>query len=461
MLYSQKNHKRRGSAGIVIAVILILIIGALGYLYNSSMFERNPPKIGIASKIDWNLKKPLKLNLSDDSGIKFVRITLSDGKNSILLLKKVYNKIEKNQSVDINFPRTGFTSTKKNFQLNIEATDASKWNFLSGNSANKIVNIKIDRKRPELYVINNSYKITKGGVATVIFKAGDENLKDLYIETSFGKRFYPTPFYKDGYYISLLAWPVEQKNFKATIIATDYAGNISKNTVRLYLVNKKYKLSKIVLKDNFLDGKISDLIAEYMPELSNASKIEKFKAINETLRAKNEKNIEKATTKTDTSLISNFYIKPFYPLKNAAAVASFGDHRFYNYKGKQVSEAYHLGIDLASVSLADIRTKNDGTVVFAEPNGIYGNNLIISHGLGLYTLYGHCSSFLVNVGDKVKAGQVIAKTGTTGLALGDHLHFGVLVQGIEVRPEEWMDKHWLKLNVFDIIKSAKKMIDRK
>jgi murein DD-endopeptidase MepM/ murein hydrolase activator NlpD len=456
-----KNGQRNGSSGIIIAMILILIIALMGYLYSSSIFERNAPKIGIASTINWNLKKPLKLKLSDESGIKFIRITLSDGKNSILLLKKVYTKISKNLLIDIKFPRIGFVSTKKIFKLDIEATDNSKWNFLSGNSAKKIVKIKIDRKRPELFVVNNSYKIIKGGVATVIFKAKDANLKDLYIQTNFGKRYFPTPFYKNNYYISLIAWPVEQDKFRAFVVATDDAGNISRVPVRLYLKDKKYRISKISLKDNFLDEKISDLVEQNSPDLINASKVEKFKYVNETLRKKNEDLIEKMTTKTDTTMISDFMQNKFYPLRNGAAVASFGDHRYYSYKGKEISSAYHLGLDLASIAGAKIKTQNSGEIVYADLNGIYGNNLIMYHGLGLYTLYGHCSNFLVSVGDKVKKGQTMANTGSTGLALGDHLHLGVLVQGVEVRPEEWMDKTWMKLNVFDIIKSAKKMIDRK
>ncbi len=456
-----KNKQRRGSSGIVIAIVLILIIGAFGFLYTSPMFERNAPKIDIASKIDWNLRAPLKLNLSDDTGIKFVRITLSDGKNNIEIMNKLYTNIVKNQQIDIKFPKTGFTSTKKNFQLLISVVDGSKWNFFSGNGAKKVVSIKIDRRRPELYIINNSYKIIKGGVASVVFKAKDTNLKDLYIQTNFGKIFHVTPFYKKDYYISLIAWPVQIKKFRATIVATDDAGNITKVPIRLFYLNRKYRVSKIKLKDNFLDGKISDLISEYKPELNDASKIEKFKYVNEKLRGINEKIIEKYTSATDTKMIDNFYQNRFYPLKNGAAVASFGDHRYYSYKGKQISEAWHLGVDLASNAGAKIRTKNKGVVVFADPNGIYGNNLIIYHGLGLYTLYGHCSNFLVNKGDLVKAGQVIANTGSTGLALGDHLHFGVLVQGIEVRPAEWMDKSWMKKNIFDIIKTSKKMIDRK
>ena len=86
--------------------------------------------------------------------------------------------------------------------------------------------------------------------------------------------------------------------------------------------------------------------------------------------------------------------------------------------------------------------------------------LLIHHGLGLYTLYGHCSSIKVNSGDETTKKEVIANTGKSGYAMGDHLHFGVLVQGIEVRPQEWMDKQWIKLNVYDVIKSAKKIIDR-
>jgi len=120
-----------------------------------------------------------------------------------------------------------------------------------------------------------------------------------------------------------------------------------------------------------------------------------------------------------------------------------------------------MGLDLASTAEADVVVSNPGLVVYAKYNGIYGKNIIISHGLGVYSLYGHNSSFLVDEGEQVKAGDVIAKTGMTGLALGDHLHFGMLVQGIEVRPEEWMDKNWMKDNIFGVIKSAKKIIDRK
>jgi len=159
-------------------------------------------------------------------------------------------------------------------------------------------------------------------------------------------------------------------------------------------------------------------------------------------------------------MISNFSIKPFYPLKNAAKVASFGDHRKYFYKKKKVSESYHLGLDLASVKMGEIKTQNYGMTVFAEENGIYGNLPIIHHGMGLYTIYGHCSSLRVVTGDAVKPNDNVANTGKSGYAMGDHLHFGVLVQGVEVRPEEWMDKDWIRLNITEVMKNAKKLIGR-
>lgn len=126
-------RRKRSSVGIVILMLFIISIGALAYIYNSNLFERKMPKINLASVINWNLKKPIKINISDDSGIKFIRVTLSDGSNSIVLKKKVYEISQKKLSLDIEFPRTGFIGNKKQFVLSVEAVDSSKWNFFAGN----------------------------------------------------------------------------------------------------------------------------------------------------------------------------------------------------------------------------------------------------------------------------------------------------------------------------------------
>ena len=454
------RNKRTSPAGLILGFIFFVIVGGLIYLYSSSLFEREAPKITLEKEIEWNLKEPIKAQINDASGLRFVRATLNDGEKSVVLETKELRTPEKVVDLNLTFPKTGFGANKKVFELTIEAVDASKWNFFAGNEARAKAIIKVDTKRPELSVIGSSYKIMKGGVASVIFRAQDDNMKSLYIETNFGKKFYPTPFHKEGYYISLVAWPSHIENFSASVVAIDRAGNISKAHLPYFLQDKKYKTSTITLEDKFLDGKIADLVSEVAPERNGLTKLEKFKYINEDLRKGNEAIILKTTSIVPTESLSSFTFKPFYPLRNGKVVASFGDHRYYEYEKNPVSESYHLGLDLASNAQSGMQTSNDGVVVLAKENGIYGNNIIVSHGLGIYSLYGHCSSYLVKEGDAVKAGDFLAKTGMTGLALGDHLHFGMYVQGVDVRPEEWMDESWLKDNIFSIIESAKKIIDR-
>ena len=116
---------------------------------------------------------------------------------------------------------------------------------------------------------------------------------------------------------------------------------------------------------------------------------------------------------------------------------------------------------MASVANAQITTSNSAVVVLKADNGIYGLNLVLYHGRGLYSIYGHCSASSVEVGQNISEEDVIANTGSSGLAFGDHLHFGMSVQGVEVRPEEWMDKKWMKENIFQILDNAKKLIDNK
>jgi len=450
--------KRNSSLGVKLILALIVVAGV--YVYTSLMFERDTPNITMQTNGYWNLKKPLSIEIDDASGIKSYSVVLKtqDEQNTLHHEKLIVPK--KQLKLEVEPPRSAYGMKDKSIKVIVEATDASKWNFLKGNKVVKEFELKVDKKRPELSIISNSYKITKGGSALVIFKVNDENLKDFYIETNFGKKFIPQPFYKKGYYISLLAWPITEQNFQATIVANDYASNESKSSIPLYIKDKKYRVSNIKLSDNFLKGKIAELAEEFAETRGLSDPIAQFKLINEDVRFKSEKLIHEITSKVSNEIISDFKINEMYPLKNAQVVALFGDHRKYSYQNKHIGESYHLGLDMASNAHAEIKPQNGGDVVYADYNGIYGNMPIISHGLGFYTLYGHCSSVKVVAGERAEVKQSIANTGKSGYAMGDHLHFGVLVQGIEVRPAEWMDKEWMKLNIQDVIKTAKSVIDR-
>jgi len=452
---------RRKKSPLGLLVFLVVVIGSVFYVYTSSMFERVAPEINMETNGYWNLKKPLNITINDAGGLKGYEVILKTHNETTVLNNEQFMTPKGSVNIEVKPPKSAYAMRDKNIKIIVKAIDVSKWNFLNGNRASREFKLKIDKRRPELNIVSHSYKIKKGGAALVIFKANDENLKEMYIKTNFGKKFVAQPFYKDGYYISLLAWPVTQENFRATVYVNDYANNESKSYVPLYLKDKKYRISNIKLSDKFLKGKIAQLAEEFAETGGVEDSIEQFKIINEDVRAKNEKLIHEITSHVSDKMIDDFRLNEMYPLKNAQVVASFGDHRKYSYNTEAISESFHLGLDMASNAMADIKPQNSGDVVFSNYNGLYGNMPIISHGLGLYTLYGHCSSVNVNEGEYFTSKNTVAKTGKSGYAMGDHLHFGVLIQGIEVRPQEWMDKKWMKLNIGNVIIEAKKIIGNK
>jgi murein DD-endopeptidase MepM/ murein hydrolase activator NlpD len=458
--------KKRGSSKSVLIILLGLLIGASAYVFTAKEFERVAPEIKADKQLYWNRKDPLLIKIVDDTALKSYEVQVSDGVNSVIVANE--DILEPNQQervIEIKYPKKAVNGVvlnpkAKKFIVIVRATDRSNWGFFQGNSTIKKMEVDIDYKRPEVNILSNSYSVTKGGSGLVIFQVKDNALKDFYLEAG-GRKFKASPYRKEGYYAALVAWPFNQENFSARIVAEDMARNKRVLNIPFYIITRNYKTSWIRAKDKFIDGKISDL-ADSDPQYSLIKdRIQKLKAINEDMRQANEKLIHELSSKVSDEIVDSWKIKPFYPLKNAAKVASYGDHRHYYYKDKsnEVSESYHVGLDMASTKMAQIISSNAGRVVFADYNGIYGNMPMIDHGMGLYTIYGHCSNILVQEGDEVDAGTPIAQTGVSGLALGDHLHFGVLVQGIEVRPEEWMDKKWIRDNVDNIFKKADKIID--
>lgn len=454
-------RRGRNGSGIIGWIVVVLVLGALGFMGFSPTFEREDPKVTLSHEGYWNFKDPIHVNVDDMSGLKSFKATISTPHEEwVVVDENTPSKVTKT-SFDILPPKGVRRVEAASITLKIEATDNSLWGLFMGNTYKEEITLVIDQRQPILAIIANSYKIQKGGSAIVIFKAQDPHLKSLKIETNFGKTFIAQPFMKEGYFASLVAWPVQEETFSATVVARDHAGNEARSSVPLRLKDHVYRVSNIELSDAFLDGKIAELANEYDQTVGVDDRLEQFKIINEKVRADNEKIIHDVTSKVSKTMVNEFSPQPFYPLVNGQKVADFGDHRIYSYKGKQnVSQAYHMGLDLASVAMGPITSSNGGKVVFSQPNGIYGNLPIIDHGFGLYTLYGHCSEVHVQEGDTAAAAQEIAKTGLSGYAMGDHLHFGILVQGIEVRPEEWMDTKWIYDNISSVIESAKFTINQ-
>ncbi|HKI85390.1 MAG TPA: M23 family metallopeptidase, partial [Thermoanaerobaculia bacterium] len=196
----------------------------------------------------------------------------------------------------------------------------------------------------------------------------------------------------------------------------------------------------IHITDAFLARAVPAILAHTPGLEDRGSLLENFLEINGALRKSEAEDLRGLAKKSTPAFL---WHRPFERLPRAAAKSSFADHRTYVYKGKVIDHQYHLGIDLASVERAPIPAANDGIVLMARYFGIYGNAVVIDHGYGLMSLYGHLSSFAVKEGDHVRRGQVIGQTGETGLAGGDHLHFTMLLDGVPVKPHEWWDPHWI------------------
>ena len=145
---------------------------------------------------------------------------------------------------------------------------------------------------------------------------------------------------------------------------------------------------------------------------------------------------------------------PFHQLGNSAVESKFADHRTYFYQGQEVDQQVHLGFDLAVTANVPVLAGNSGTVLYADYLGIYGNTVILDHGMGVQSLYGHLSAIDVRPGERVEKNQPMGRSGMTGLAAGDHLHFTMLVGGHPVSCVEWWDPHWIEDRVVRKIREA-------
>lgn len=202
---------------------------------------------------------------------------------------------------------------------------------------------------------------------------------------------------------------------------------------------KKFRARDLVIDDKFLDKVVNQIDPGGSGDL-----LTRFLKINGEMRRANNKTLAALQFKTEPKFL---WTEPFLQMANSKVESSFADVRSYIYKGKKVDEQVHLGFDLAVSQHTPVRAANDGKIVWAQPLGIYGNCIVVDHGYGLQSIYGHLSEIEVKEGEMVKRGQEMGKSGSTGLAGGDHLHYSMQVEGVEVNPVEWWDAHWIKDHV--------------
>jgi murein DD-endopeptidase MepM/ murein hydrolase activator NlpD len=318
-------------------------------------------------------------------------------------------------------------------------------------SASRDVEVRLEP--PRVAVLSTFHFVNHGGAEFVVYRATPA---DVESGIQVGNERYPGfPASGAGIpgdastkvaFFALL--PEQDLNSPVAVYARDAAGNEATTPLEHRAFPKPFAQSRINIDDRFLE-RVVPAIAATTPEMplstTPENRVTSFLQINGELRRRNAQTIAALAAKTSPQML---WKEAFQPLGNASVEARFADNRTYVYQGREIDRQVHLGFDLAVTERVAVVSAQRGTVVYADDLGIYGNCVIVDHGLGVQSLYAHLSSMDVKEGATVEKGQTLGRSGMTGLAGGDHLHFTMLLHGRAVNPVEWWDPKWMQDRVF-------------
>lgn len=330
-------------------------------------------------------------------------------------------------------------------QLVVTARDYSWRNWFEGNGQRLEQEFTPQFTPPRLELLSPPATIVQGGAGVVRYRVVPEvSTHGVKIGKAFFPGF-PSPD-KTGMF-AFIAFPYNAPpTTPIQLIADDGYGNTALMDVNFQVKPQFWRTRSINISDSFIRKTVPSILAQ-TPELqSEGDPLKDFLLVNDKLRKINSTTIADLAKKSRQEIL---WKGAFRQLSGSQVEASFADHRQYTYNGKVVDSQDHLGFDLAVTQHYPVEAANHGIVLFAGYLGIYGNTIILDHGYGLLSLYAHLSSIEVKAGESVTLGQPIGKSGTTGLAAGDHLHFSLILHGEQVNPTEWWDPFWVKTRIKD------------
>ncbi|HSW84249.1 MAG TPA: M23 family metallopeptidase [Usitatibacter sp.] len=430
----------------IVLLFLALVLAGLAAAtyYLQPRFESDPPEVTVAPATDAVGLVPIEITVSDKgTGLRSVTATLSAGGIEHTLVSEQYGTAVPEKKITLEAAKIAGIKEGPAV-LRVVARDASLRNSFSGNEAVFEKRFTIDVTPPTIELLADDRYINFGGAGALVYKVSPDTVKS---GVKIGEHFFPgfrgvVKGNPDASFV-LFAHPYDAPpGAKATLVATDKAGNTREMRLSYELKNVKYRKSTIAISDSFLENKVRPLLTDVARRQGSAKDV--FVAVNKDVRKLNEDRIAQVTSNATPTIL---WKGAFKQLSNSKVEANFADSRTYTYKGETLDTAYHLGYDLSVTKNDPVEAANSGTVVFTGDLGLYGNAVIIDHGLGLFTLYGHLSSIDVKPGEAIAARQIIGKTGETGFAGGDHLHYGVYLDGVAVLPVEWWDPKWIRDNI--------------
>ena len=326
-------------------------------------------------------------------------------------------------------------------------------------SASRDVQVRLER--PRVSVVSTHHYVNLGGTEFIVYRATPDDVESGVVVGDVEYPGYPaTGATVDGVKITDPALRVaffallydQDLNTPMRVYARDPAGNTARADFDHRTFPKPMSKRQIPIDDKLLDRVVPAILEGTTEVKPDGDNLAKFLVINGELRRKNAEKIASFARQTSPEMLWRGTV--FHDFRNNAVESAFADHRTYLYKGKEVDRQVHLGFDLASFAGVPIVAANRGRVLFADELGIYGNCVIIDHGMGLQSLYAHLSSIEVKAGQDVDKAQPLGRSGMTGLAGGDHLHFTMLVNGRMVNPVEWWDAHWIEDRILRKLKMS-------
>lgn len=324
--------------------------------------------------------------------------------------------------------------------LHVVAHDWSWRGFLAGNETKIDLPVTVDLRAPRVAIENGLTYLERGGSGLVAYSLDEPVIRDG-VEVA-GAFFpgYPAPG-GGKRRLALFAIPQDAPpDPPIQVVAVDRVGNRSAVGWATRLKERGFPDVDLNLPASFMQRKVPELAQNVGIDVGDP--VPTFQRINSEIRAANEKKIREILKQADRST-EKLWDGPFEQLRNSKVTSHFAERRSYFVDGQKISQATHYGYDLATVAGGPVTAANRGRVIYADDLGIYGNCVLIDHGMGLTSLYGHLSRIDVKPGDSVEKGQQLGISGSTGLAGGDHLHFALLVDDVYVDPVEWWDPKWV------------------
>jgi murein DD-endopeptidase MepM/ murein hydrolase activator NlpD len=425
--------------------LLIIIVATLICLFFYLRMQFRPTVTLSQDSGPLSPKRVLVVKLeAPRTALKSLTVTVKQGDRTTDVLVKDYATGAHTARESINLSGAGLNDGP--FELRVKVKDSSIYRIAA--AVKQAYAFTYDGKPLVVTVLDSVIGISRGGAGLVVYKISKDVEKTGIV---IGDRFFPG--YRQGgdLFACLFPYPYNMtpENYTPRVVAVDRTGAEQQVAISRHLLAKSFTTDRINLTDAFLEKVAAEFKDKY-PQATSPMAI--FLKANSELRREDSETLSNYGRRTSPTPL---WQGAFLRLPGAASLGAFAQDRTYLYHGQKVDRQTHLGIDLASLARAQVPAANSGKVIHAGKLGLYGNCVVIDHGLGLQTLYGHMSLISVKVGDNVEKGRIIGNTGATGMAGGDHLHYAMILSGQAVNPMEWWDQTWIRNNITGKLESLK------